>query len=99
MIRLNRVHLCLTLFTIAVVSTVTAVLLCAHQLKETTPSNTTVSPTTTRQPRSTAATGSSSSLRTYTTNKSIINALSESSKSKMENESEKKKLEGGTNLR
>ena len=69
MIRLTRVHLCLALFILAVISTITAVLLCAHQvlqlnhrklnenpftffkLKETTPSNTTASPTTTRQPR------------------------------------------------
>ena len=32
MIRLNRVHLCLALFILAVISTVTAVLLCAHQV-------------------------------------------------------------------
>ena len=32
MVRLNGVHLCLALFTLAVISTVTAVLLCAHQV-------------------------------------------------------------------
>jgi len=92
---LNGVHLCLALFTLAVISTVTAVLLCAHQFKETTASNTTVSPTTTtRQPRSTVMTGASSTSRTYTTNKSIIKTLSESSK--MTKGSEEKKLEGVT---
>jgi len=91
MIRLNRVHLCLALFILAVISTVTAVLLCAHQLKETTPSNTTVSPTTTRQPRSTVVTGTTSTLKTYTTNKSIIKTLTTA-----KSEEKKKKLEGAT---
>ena len=67
LIRLNRVHLCVALFILAVLSTVTAVLLCAHQVlteekekrfiiilfkfKETSHSSTTASPSTTRQPR------------------------------------------------
>ena len=34
MVRLNGVHLCLALFTLAVISTVTAVLLCAHQVPQ-----------------------------------------------------------------
>jgi len=106
LIRLNRVHLCLALFILAVISTVTAVLLCAHQLKETVPSNATVSPTTTtRQPRSTLVTGTTSALRTHTTNKSIIESLTttaSSENSKMENKSEeenKVKVEGATSLK
>ena len=67
LIRLNRVHLCVALFILAVLSTVSAVLLCAHQVltgekeklfiiilfkfKETSHSSTTASPSSTRQPR------------------------------------------------
>lgn len=65
LIRLNRVHLCVALFILAVLSTVTAVLLCAHQFKETSHSSTTASPSTTRQPRSTT-------LSSHSTNNSIM---------------------------